>query len=135
MLCIKLAGVRCGGGIRGGDDDLGVDELLVEFGVLALLVRGGDESVALVLEPLADAQLVLGGAQEFGDLLGVLAAVVEDEENFDLFTLCGQHAWATRESVDRKGPHYHFDSLVVLGGLRQVLEVEFKTSCGSVDEK
>lgn len=55
---------------RGGDDDLSVDELLVELGVLALLVGGGDEGVALVLEPLADAELVLGGAQKAGDLCG-----------------------------------------------------------------
>lgn len=40
-----------GGNSRGGDDDLSVDELLVEGGVLALLVVGGDEGVALALEP------------------------------------------------------------------------------------
>ncbi len=48
--------------LRSGDDDLGVDELLVKLGVLALLVRGGDKGVSLVLEPLADAELVFGGA-------------------------------------------------------------------------
>lgn len=47
------------GDIRGGDDDLSIDELLVELGALALLVRGGDQGVALVLEPFADAELVL----------------------------------------------------------------------------
>lgn len=56
--------------IRSGDDDLGVDELLVELGVLTLLVRGGHESVALVLEPLAEAELVLGGSEKLRDLEG-----------------------------------------------------------------
>jgi hypothetical protein len=51
-----------------GNDDLSIDELLVELGVLALLVRGSNEGVALVLEPLADAKLVLRGAEKFGDL-------------------------------------------------------------------
>lgn len=49
-------------GIRRGDDDLSVDQLLVELGVLALLVRGGDESVSLILEPFANTKLVLGCA-------------------------------------------------------------------------
>jgi hypothetical protein len=48
--------------IRRGDDDLGVDELLVELGVLTILVGGGHQGVALVFEPLADAELVLGCA-------------------------------------------------------------------------
>lgn len=55
--------------LRGGDDNLGVDELLVELGVLALLVGGGHKGVTLVLEPLADAELVLSGAQKLRDLL------------------------------------------------------------------
>lgn len=54
----------CRGDSRSGDDDFSVDELLVKLGVLALLVRGGDKGVSLVLEPLADAELVLGGAQK-----------------------------------------------------------------------
>jgi hypothetical protein len=57
------------GYIRSGDDDLSIDELLIELGVLALLVGGGDEGVALVLKPLADAQLVLGGAEKLGLLI------------------------------------------------------------------
>lgn len=51
-----------GVGLRSGDDDFGVNELLVKLGVLALLIGGGDESVTLILEPFPDAQLVLGGA-------------------------------------------------------------------------
>ncbi len=50
--------------LRGGDDDFGVDELLVKLGVLALLVGGGHEGVALVLEPFADAELVLSGSEK-----------------------------------------------------------------------
>jgi hypothetical protein len=53
---------------RRGNDDFSVDELLVELGVLALLVGSGDEGVALVLEPLADAELVLGGSEELRNL-------------------------------------------------------------------
>ena len=63
-------------GVEGsGDDDLCVDQLLVEGGALALLVRGGDQGVALVLEPLADAELILGGTEQLGLLLGVLVAL------------------------------------------------------------
>lgn len=53
---------------RSGDDDFGIDELLVKLGVLALLVRGSDEGVALVLEPLAEAKLILGGAEKLRNL-------------------------------------------------------------------
>lgn len=70
-----VSGVELGV-LRGGDDDLGVDQLLVKLGALALLVRGGDEGVALVLEPFADAQLVLCRAEELRDLDGCLSAVV-----------------------------------------------------------
>ncbi len=54
--------------LRGGDDDFGVDELLVKLGVLALLVRGGHEGVALALEPLAQAELILGGSEKLRNL-------------------------------------------------------------------
>lgn len=37
------------GGIRSGDDDFSVDQFLIELGVLALLVGGGDEGMALAL--------------------------------------------------------------------------------------
>ena len=62
--------IECAGpDLRSGDDDLGINKLLVELGVLAFLVRCGNEGVALILEPLADAELVLGGAQQLRDLL------------------------------------------------------------------
>lgn len=50
--------------IRSGNDDLGVNEVLVECGVGALLVGGGDELVALLLDPLPQAELVLGAAKQ-----------------------------------------------------------------------
>jgi hypothetical protein len=50
------------------NDNLCVNELLVKLGVLALLVGSSDKGVALVLEPLADAQLVLGGSEELRNL-------------------------------------------------------------------
>ncbi len=63
LLAMCWGGAEEGGQhARGGDDDLGVYKLLVELGVLAFLVRCRYEGVALVLEPLADAQLVLGRA-------------------------------------------------------------------------
>jgi hypothetical protein len=72
-----LRGMRVRGSsdVRCGDDDLRVDQLLVELGVLALLVRSGNECVALVLDPLADAELVLGRSEKVGFLLSVLAAL------------------------------------------------------------
>lgn len=60
---------------RSGDNDFSVDELLVEGGVLALLVGGGYQGVTLVLEPLADAKLVLGGTEQLRLLLGVLTTL------------------------------------------------------------
>jgi hypothetical protein len=59
----------------GGDDDFSVDELLVEGGVLALLVGGGDQGVASIFQPLADAELVLGGTKQSRLLLGVLTTL------------------------------------------------------------
>ena len=61
--------------LRSGDDDFGINELLVELGVLALLVRGGDKSVALVLDPFSDTELVLCGSEESWLHFGVLLAL------------------------------------------------------------
>jgi hypothetical protein len=58
-----------------GDDDFGVDELLVESGALGVLVRGGHQGVTLVLEPLADTKLVLSGTEQLRLLLGVLTTL------------------------------------------------------------
>ena len=57
--------------VRCGDDDFGVNEVLVELGVLTLLVGGGDELVALLLDPLPQTKLVLGGTEKTGLLLSV----------------------------------------------------------------
>ncbi len=48
--------------LRGGDDDLRINQLLVKGAVLAVLVGGGDECVALLLQPFSEPELVLGGA-------------------------------------------------------------------------
>ena len=66
-----------GKNLRSGDNDFSVNHLLLEHAALALLVRGGDESVSLVLEPLADTKLVLCGTEETRLLLGVLLALFE----------------------------------------------------------
>jgi len=66
------------------DDDFSVDELLVKGGVLALFVGCGYQGVTLVLEPLADAELVLGGTEQLRLLLGVLTTIVENQKNFAL---------------------------------------------------
>lgn len=57
--------------IRSCDDDLSVDELLIELGVLTLLVGGGNKGVTLLLEPRADAELILSRAEKLRDLLQV----------------------------------------------------------------
>jgi len=61
--------------LRSGDNDLSVNELLVEGGVLTILVGGGDEGVTPVLEPLADTKLVLGGTEQTGLVFGVDATL------------------------------------------------------------
>lgn len=62
--------------VRCGDDDFGVNEVLIELGVLTLLVRGGDELVALLLDPLPQTKLVLGCSEKTGLLLSMDAALV-----------------------------------------------------------
>ena len=64
------------GDIRSGDDDLSVDQLLVKGRVIAVLVGGGDQSVALVLNPLPQAEFILDGTEKTGLLLGVLTTLL-----------------------------------------------------------
>lgn len=54
MLVGPLAALRGRLDVRCRDDDLCVDKVLVELGVLTLLVGGGDELVALLFNPLPD---------------------------------------------------------------------------------
>lgn len=63
------------GNERGGNDDFRIDQLLVKGGVLAVLVGGGDQSVALPLDPLSQTKLILGGTKKARLLFGVLAAL------------------------------------------------------------
>jgi hypothetical protein len=62
--------------LRGGDDDFGVFELLVKLGIFVVLVSSADKCVSLFLNPLSEAELVFNTSQEFGLILGVLAALV-----------------------------------------------------------
>ena len=79
----RLADWRCED-LRCGDDNLSIDQFLVKFRILSVLVRGRHQSVSLVLKPFADSEFVFRCAQKFRDVLGVLLAIVEDEEYFDL---------------------------------------------------
>jgi len=47
--------------LRSGNDDLGVNEVLVKFRALAFLIGGGDELVALIFKPFSDTKLVFCG--------------------------------------------------------------------------
>lgn len=71
-LSVKL---RLGQYIRRCDDDFGINELLVEFAVLALLIGCGDERVALIFNPFPQTKLVLSCAEQFRLLLSVLVAL------------------------------------------------------------
>lgn len=70
---------------RCSDEDVGVDDVFPKLASASLLVRGGDELVALAGEPFGDPELVLGGPQESRLFFGRLAAVVEDEEDLHTF--------------------------------------------------
>lgn len=61
--------------LRRGDDDLGILELLIELGALDVLVGGGNEGMALTLEPRPQTQFVLGGPEQTGLFFGVVAAL------------------------------------------------------------
>jgi len=67
-----------------GDDNLGIDNLLVEGRVLAFLVIGDDVGVALRLEPFSDSELVLNGPEQPGLFRCPFSTLVEDTKNFDL---------------------------------------------------
>jgi hypothetical protein len=54
---------------------------LVKFGVLTLLIGGGDELVALILEPFSQTQLILGGAQETRLVASVLVTLSRADQS------------------------------------------------------
>lgn len=64
------------GNLRCGDDDLSIDQMLVKGRVLPFLVRGGDELMALVLDPFPQPELVLGAAQKLWLLSGVFVRLL-----------------------------------------------------------
>jgi len=47
--------------LRSGDDDLGVNQMLVKLRALTFFIGGGDELVTLVLKPFSDTKLVFCG--------------------------------------------------------------------------
>lgn len=61
--------------LRGGDDDFGIDQFLVEFGVLAFLVGGRDQSMAFFFEPRSQTQLILSCSEETGLVFGMRATL------------------------------------------------------------
>lgn len=61
---------------RCGDDDLCINKLLVEFGILPFLVRGSHKGVTLVLQPFSNAKLVLRGTEQTWLLLSMLVALL-----------------------------------------------------------
>lgn len=64
-----------GENLRGGDDDLGIDQLFIEGRVLTLLIRGCHQRMSLIFQPFANAQFVFSCAQEFRHFSGVLFAL------------------------------------------------------------
>lgn len=75
---------------RSGDDDLGIDNLLVEGRVLAFFVVGDDVGMALRLEPLSDSELVLNCSEQPGLFRCPFSALVKDAKNFDLRMSVGE---------------------------------------------
>lgn len=79
--------------LRRGDDNFGVDQFLVEFGVLTLFVGCCDQSMTLILQPLPDTKLVLGCTEELWYLFGVLAALVVSIVS-QVLPIASHEAWA-----------------------------------------
>ena len=87
-LPVDIAGME-----GGGDDDFGIDNLLVEGRVFAFLVIGDDVGVAMGFEPFSEAEFILHCTEQSGLFLGPFTTLVEDCQNFDLcitsVTICG----------------------------------------------
>ncbi len=70
------------GGVEGGgDDDLGILDVLAELGVGTLLVSSYDKLVAVLLGPVSKAKLVLNGTEQARLFLTVLAGSVKDSDD------------------------------------------------------
>jgi hypothetical protein len=75
--------------VEGGSDDyIGVNNLLVKHRVGAILGRGGNESMALRLEPVSDTELVLGASKELGLILSVRAGIIENKKDLHICSSC-----------------------------------------------
>jgi hypothetical protein len=77
-----------------GNDDFGIDNLLVKGRVFAFFVMGNDKGVALGFEPFSDSELILNRTEQSGLFLGPRITFVEDCKNFDLsmmsVAICGE---------------------------------------------
>jgi hypothetical protein len=72
------------------NNDFGINEVLVKGRVLALLVGCGDELVALLLDPLAQTELVLGGTEQLGLFLCVLETIVKNHQHLSILARSGR---------------------------------------------
>jgi len=59
---------KAGPNSRSGNDNLGINKLLIKGRRLALLIRSSNQSMSLILEPLANTKLVLGCAKKLWNL-------------------------------------------------------------------
>ena len=73
---------------RSGDENLSIDDVLLEVAVGSFLAAGDNEFMTLRLQPISNAELVLGSAKEAGFLEGGFTTVVEDSKDLhDSFEL------------------------------------------------
>lgn len=85
----------------GGDDDLGILDVLAELGVGRVLVGGDDELVALLLEPVSDAELVLDGTEQTGLRVTVLAGGVKDSDDLR-WASRSMNLWSAAEHLEER---------------------------------
>lgn len=62
--------------LRGGDDDLCIDQMLIEGGVFTLLIGRRNQLVALVFYPFPEPELILGRPKQFWNFFGVFMALI-----------------------------------------------------------
>ena len=76
---------------------------MIEFGVLTVLIGGRHQGVPLVLKPFSDPQLVLGCSEHLWDFLGMLPAIVENQEDFGLLRVQSQYCSCCKDSMVEPG--------------------------------
>jgi hypothetical protein len=75
--------------------------MLIKCRVLTLLVRRGDEFVALLLDPFPQAEFILRSAEELGFLFGVFTTLrlINSHSSFRLFFLDDQRTTGVRTHI------------------------------------